>query len=71
MKKLDLRGLSPQESLRMLAEMHRTSASRDEDVDPRHDDLHLSVDDRRERPFHCDYCGDTYEACRHWSGNER
>jgi hypothetical protein len=55
----------------MLAEMHRTSASRDEDVDPRHDDLHLSVDDRRERPFHCDYCGDTYEACRHWSGNER
>jgi hypothetical protein len=37
------------------------------DVDPRHDDLHLSVCDSEEKPFHCDYCGDTYQACRHWS----
>lgn len=36
------------------------------DVDPRHDDLHLSVDMRKDKPFHCDYCGATYEACRHW-----
>lgn len=27
----------------------------------------LSVDDRKDRPFHCDLCGDTYEACEHWS----
>lgn len=27
----------------------------------------LSVDDRKEKPFHCDVCGDTYEACKHWS----
>ncbi len=39
------------------------------DIDPRHDDLHLSVDDRKDRPFHCDYCGNTYEACCHWSND--
>jgi hypothetical protein len=36
------------------------------DIDPRHDDLHISVDLRKDKPFHCDYCGDTYEECRHW-----
>lgn len=28
--------------------------------------LHLSVDDRRDRPFHCDVCRETYEPCVHW-----
>ena len=26
----------------------------------------LSVDDRKQKPFHCNLCGDTYEACNHW-----
>ncbi len=29
--------------------------------------LHLSVDDRKIKPFHCDKCGNTYDACIHWS----
>ena len=26
----------------------------------------LYVNDRMKRPFHCNRCGDTFEACRHW-----
>jgi hypothetical protein len=29
--------------------------------------LKLSVDDRKDKPFHCDRCGDSYEPCIHWS----
>jgi hypothetical protein len=28
--------------------------------------LHLQVDMREDKPFHCDECGRTYSACRHW-----
>lgn len=38
----------------------------EQDIDPRHDDLHLSMNPRKDRPFHCDYCGDTFEECKHW-----
>jgi hypothetical protein len=29
------------------------------------------VNDSKEKPFSCSYCGDTYEACSHWEANER
>jgi hypothetical protein len=28
--------------------------------------LHLSVDMRKSKPYHCDRCGETYDACGHW-----
>lgn len=29
-----------------------------------------SVDDRKDKPFHCDNCGDTYEPCHHWDADD-
>lgn len=37
-----------------------------EDIDPRHDDLHLSINGKLDRPYHCDICGNTFVACKHW-----
>jgi hypothetical protein len=28
--------------------------------------LHLSVDTRKDKPFHCDSCGESHQACKHW-----
>lgn len=33
-------------------------------------DLNLSVDDRKDKPFHCDKCGEDYDACYHWDREE-
>ncbi len=30
----------------------------------------LSVDDRKEKPFHCAVCGDDYSPCKHWHPEE-
>ena len=27
----------------------------------------LSIDDRKDKPFHCEVCGNTYEPCVHWN----
>ena len=42
--------------------MNRTDDMFDADLD-----FGLSVCDSRDKPFHCNCCGDTYEACRHWT----
>ena len=34
--------------------------------DPSRDLFNLSVNDGKNRPFHCDKCGDTFEPCKHW-----
>jgi hypothetical protein len=26
----------------------------------------LYVDDRKNRPYHCDLCGDCFYPCKHW-----
>jgi hypothetical protein len=30
------------------------------------DIYNLSVDDRKNKPFNCDVCGNAYEPCIHW-----
>lgn len=27
----------------------------------------LYCNDSKDRPYHCDKCGDTFEPCSHWS----